>query len=129
MFESLDFLYVPAPDFEDSLRYYTEVLGGELLWKIHEFGTWVGAVKVAEGGPVFLLAGHKDKGGPQLIYRVKNLKAAVKELKARGWKPAAGPFGIPSGDCYSFEDPAGNALAIYENQRPGVMEHFAGRTS
>ncbi len=37
-FELLHHLHVPAPEFECSLCYYTEVLGGSLVWKIHVFG-------------------------------------------------------------------------------------------
>jgi hypothetical protein len=37
MFESLDFLYVPAPSIRESIKYYTKVLDGELLWKIHAY--------------------------------------------------------------------------------------------
>jgi catechol 2,3-dioxygenase-like lactoylglutathione lyase family enzyme len=38
LFESLDFLYVPAPDIDAAIGYYTGVLGSKLLWKIHAFG-------------------------------------------------------------------------------------------
>ena len=48
MFESLDFLYVPAPDIESSVKYYTEVLGGKLLWKIHAYGVWVACVQLTK---------------------------------------------------------------------------------
>lgn len=34
---------------------------------------------------------------------------------------------IPPGPCYTFRDPAGNAIAIYENQRPEVVKQFNGR--
>jgi hypothetical protein len=40
LFESLDFLYVPAPDIDAAIGYYTGVLGSKLLWKIHAFGEW-----------------------------------------------------------------------------------------
>lgn len=46
MFKSLDFLYVPAPDIESSVQYYTQVLGGELLWKIHAYGVWVACIEL-----------------------------------------------------------------------------------
>lgn len=38
MLKSLDFLYVPAPAIDASVKYYTQGLGGELLWKIHAYG-------------------------------------------------------------------------------------------
>ena len=127
MFLSLDFLYVPARDFEASVRYYTEQLGGELVWKIHAFGAWVAAVRLSPTGPLVLLADHLHGESPILIYRVQNLEAAMAALRARGWVAESGPFGIPHGPCCTFRDPTGTRLAIYENQRPEVDREFAGR--
>ena len=129
MFESLDYLYVPAPSpsIEASIRYYVEVLGGTLRWKIHAFGAWVACIALSREGPPVLLADHKPPSGPQLVYRVAAFDRTVAELRARGWQPEAAPFEIPSGPCCSFRDPAGNQLAIYENRRPGLVQTFDGR--
>ncbi len=81
MFEFLDFLYVPAPDIEASIRYYKEVLAGELLWKIHEFGAWVACIRLSDEGPLVLLANHKKRNDLQLIYRVKDLAETASELR------------------------------------------------
>lgn len=48
MFKSLDFLYVPAPDIESSVKYYVDVLGGQLLWKIHAYGVWVACIALSK---------------------------------------------------------------------------------
>jgi catechol 2,3-dioxygenase-like lactoylglutathione lyase family enzyme len=128
VFESLDFLYVPAPDVGAAVRYYVDVLGGELAWRIHAFGAWVACVRVSREGPPVLLADHKAPGGgPQLVYRVGDFARACEALRARGWAPEGEAFEIPSGPCASFRDPAGNQLAIYENRRPGVAKSFEGR--
>ena len=127
MFLSLDYLYVPARHIEASVRYYTEQLGGELLWKIHAFNAWVAAVRLSPIGPIVLLADHLQGDTPILIYRVERLESAVAALRARGWTPESGPFEIPNGPCYTFCDPMGVRLAIYENQRPEVVQEFAGR--
>jgi hypothetical protein len=50
MFLSLDYLYVPAPDIDAAVHYYTEQLGGELVWKIHAFDTWVAGVRLSASG-------------------------------------------------------------------------------
>ncbi len=73
LFESLDFLYVPAPDIEASISYYTNVLGSELLWKIHAFGVWVACVRVSNSEPLLLLADHIKKNDLIMIYRVSSL--------------------------------------------------------
>ncbi len=48
IFESLDFLYIPAPNIEESIKYYTEVLEGELLWKIHAYGVWLACINITK---------------------------------------------------------------------------------
>ena len=127
MLESLDFLYVPAPDIESSIRYYTEVLGSELLWKIHAFGVWVACIKLSKNEkPYVLLADHIKERDVMLVYRVANLEVVTTELKSKGWKEE-NRIEIPPGPCCVFRDPAGNALVIYENVRPYVMQEFRGR--
>lgn len=126
LFESLDFLYVTAPDIEASVKYYRDVLGAELVWKIHEFGSKVACFKFSKEGPYIVLADHKKKGELILIYRVKNIEKAAAELRKRGWKEEKS-LEIPQGPCYTFRDPADNSIAIYENQRPFFMEKVKGR--
>jgi hypothetical protein len=127
MFESLDFLYIPAPEIESSIRYYTEVLGSQLLWKIHAFGVWVACIKLSENErPYVLLADHINKKDVMLIYRVENLELTARKLRSKGWKEE-NRIEIPPGPCYVFRDPADNALVIYENARPYVMQEFTGR--
>jgi hypothetical protein len=126
-FLSLDYLYVPTRDTEASVRYYTDQLRGELVWKIHAFNAWVAAVRLSPTGPLVLLADHLHGDTPILIYRVEQLETSVAAFHVRGWIPESGPFGIPNGPCYTFRDPTGVRLAIYENQRPELNREFAGR--
>jgi predicted enzyme related to lactoylglutathione lyase len=127
MFKSLDFLYVPAPDIESSVQFYTQVLGGELVWKIHAFGVWVACIALSKAGkPYVLLADHIGKNDVMLIYQVENLEDSIALLKSKGMKEEK-KIEIPPGPCCTFRDPAGNALVIYENKRPNVMEEFKGK--
>jgi hypothetical protein len=61
LFTSLDFFFVPASDIEASTNYYTSVLGGKLLWKIHAFEVWVACIWVSDSGPLLLVADHIKK--------------------------------------------------------------------
>jgi hypothetical protein len=126
LFESLDFLYVPAPDIEASINYYTRVLGSKWLWKIHAFGVWVACICVSDSGPLLLLADHIKKNDLIMIYRVTSLENTVSTLRLQGWKEEK-MLEIPPGHCYTFRDAAGNSIAIYENRRPEVMKQFSGR--
>jgi len=56
-----------------------------------------------------------------MIFQVESLKEASGKLRKRGWKPEGEEFEIPEGPCYRFNDPSGNALAILEIVRPGVL--------
>ena len=85
LFESLDFLYVPATDIQESVRYYTNILDGELLWKIHAYGVWVACIKLSNKEPYILLADHIERKDLILIYRVDHIDKTCSELKSRGW--------------------------------------------
>ena len=129
MFKSLDFLYVPAPDIESSVRYYTQVLSGKLLWKIHAYGVWVACIALSEAEdnkPYVLLADHIHKNDVMLVYQVEDLDNAINQLKLKGWKEE-NRLEIPPGPCCTFRDPAGNALVIYENVRPDFMDEVRGK--
>ncbi|MGN6821163.1 MAG: VOC family protein [Candidatus Nitrosocosmicus sp.] len=60
-----------------------------------------------------------------MIYRVNNIDKTFFELKSRGWIEEK-KIEIPNGPWYTFRDPAGNHIAIYENTRPDVMKEFKG---
>jgi hypothetical protein len=61
-----------------------------------------------------------------MIYRVNNLDDTASTPRSQGRKEDK-KLEIPPGPCYTFRDPAGNAIAIYENQRPEVVKQFNGR--
>ncbi len=126
-FESLDYIYVPAPDFEAAVRFYTATIGGELRWRIHDGCVWVAAVRVAGTGPVILLASHLESRQTILIYRVASIADVRGRLVADGWSDVEEPFEIPQGPCLVFRDPGGQRLAVYERVRPQINDHFEGR--
>jgi len=126
-FESLDYLYLPAPEIETAISFYADALGGELLWKIRDGRTWVAAVRLAQTGPVALLANHLPPGDGLLVYRVRSLAEIRTRLEDRGWSVEGEPFELPQGPCLVFRDPARQRFAVYERVRPGVDDHFRGR--
>lgn len=116
----LKYLYVGTSDFEKDVAFYGEVLGGETIWNLSGFGARVAAFRLA-GGPLILIADHRPAPSCMPVFAVSNLKATVKALKARGWKPDSGPFEIPDGPCYVFRDASGNELAVFGNERPDAL--------
>ena len=125
-FIQLDYLYMPSTDVAKDLRYFTDVLGGEVGFAVEGMGARVAMVRLTEAPPHVLLTDHLDGDRPILIYRVAALDAALVELKARGWKKGQ-TLEIPMGPCCSFKAPGGHRIAVYELSRPEVANHFLGR--
>ena len=109
--ERLDFLYVPSHDVAADLGYFTEVLGGRVVFAIQAMGTRVAAVRLTEQPPLVLLADHLEGERPILVYRVPDLEAAMADLEARGWQRQH-TLEIPHGPCCSFQTPGGHRVAL-----------------
>ena len=124
--DQLDFVYMPSRDVAADMGYFTEVLGGRLVFAIDAMGIRVAMLELGEGSPRLLLAGHLEGERPILVYRVASLADAMAALEASGWV-AERTFEIPQGPCCSFRTPGGHRIAIYELRRPDVVAHFAGR--
>jgi hypothetical protein len=125
VFQSLDFVYVPAGDVDAAARRYVEQLGAELVWKVRGMGTVVACLRVSDAGPLILLSGHLGGTDPILIYRVPVYASAVSRLRAAGIDFRE--LEIPHGPGASFQAEGGQRLAVYELTRPQVAEHFVGR--
>jgi hypothetical protein len=125
-FTQLDFLYCPSGDVAAEATYFTDVLGGELVFAIESGGTRVAALRLTGGPPLLLLADHVEGDRPILVFRVDDLAASLAELQSRGWQ-RADTFEIPHGPCCSFRTAGGHRVALYQLTRPEVAAHFEGR--
>jgi hypothetical protein len=125
-FERLEFLYVPSSNVAEDARYFTEVLGGRMVFAVEAMGARVAMVELTPAPPHVLLTDHLEGERPVLVYRVADLTATLGELEARGWE-REGTFEIPHGPCCSFRTSGGHRVAVYELTRPGAAAHFEGR--
>ena len=110
-FEALDYLYMPSRDVAVDVRYFTEVLGGHVVFAIEGMGTRVAMIELTDESPRLLLADHLAGDAPILVYRVANLAATAAELATRGWK-AEHTLEIPQGPVTTFRAPGRQRLAI-----------------
>ncbi|MDP9467118.1 MAG: hypothetical protein M3P32_00020 [Chloroflexota bacterium] len=125
-FERLDFVYMPSRDVAADARWFTETLGGRLIFAVEGMGTRVAMIALTDDPPRILLADHVKGDRPILVYRVAHFDAALGTLESRGWKRGRS-IEIPHGPLCSFTAPGGQRIAIYELARPDAEEHFAGR--
>jgi hypothetical protein len=126
LFDRLDYVYTPSEDVAADMAWYTDVLGGRLVFAIEGMGARVAMIELTEEPPRILLADHLEGDVPILVYRVADLAAAQRELESRGWKRGH-TLEIPQGPVCSFRARGGQRIAIYELTRPGVEASFAGR--
>lgn len=125
-FEQLDFLYTPSRDVAADMAYFTEVLGGRVVFAVESMGTRVAAIELTSGPPIVLLTDHVEGDRAILVYRVADLDAALTEQEASGWTRER-TFDIPHGPCCSFRTPGGHRVALYQLFRPEAADHFDGR--
>jgi hypothetical protein len=125
-FERLDFLYMPSRDVAAEVAYFTDVLGGRIVFAIEAMGTRVSMIDLTGQPPRILLTDHLEGERPVLIFRVRDLERSLATLEGRGWQRDRS-FDIPHGPCCSFRTPGGHRIAVYQLTRPEVDQHFEGR--
>jgi hypothetical protein len=117
---------MPSRDVAADVRYFTDVLGAELIFAVEGTGTRVAMVELTPQPPHLLLAGHLEGETPVMVFRVADLADSMRQLESRGWQRGS-TLEITHGPICSFTTPGGHRLAIYQLTRPEVGEHFAGR--
>jgi hypothetical protein len=83
-FQQLDFVYTPSRDVAADLTYFTQVLGGHVVFAVQAIGARVAAIALTPGPPLVLLADHVKGERPILVYRVADPDAALADLTAHG---------------------------------------------
>lgn len=124
-FGTLDYVYMPSHDVAADLRYFTETLGGQVVFAIDDGGTRVAMVALGAEPPRLLLTDHLDTDAPILVFRVDDVRAQVKRLREKGvdgWS-----LELPMGPAFSWTAPGGQRVAIYEPTRLFVVAGFEGR--
>ena len=117
---AVDFVGVPAQDFEESCRFYGEVLGLPL---VKRYGAMPGAE--FQAGQLTLTVMEPTAFGQEfaphrlpIAFAVDDVAAARAELEEQGVRFVSETF--DSGVCWQaiFLDPAGNALDLHHRYAP-----------
>lgn len=110
--KNYDNFFLPANNYQESVLFYSEVLGLEKKFEFAEQG--MVAFKVGNEEPAIIL---KDKTKmpntiPTIWIEVEDAKAVCGKMKAKGVVFLSEPFRIRTGWAVEFNDPSGNRLGF-----------------
>lgn len=124
-FKEFDHVSIPCRDLQEAVRFYRDVLGGQLVASEAAFvlfkiaGTRFG---VSSAGCTFMAKGTEY---PHVAFKID----AEELVKLRAWLAACG---IPSSNCWTrkgvetlmfFRDPSGNLIELFcESGYPGASD-------
>ncbi len=116
----ISYVELPAPEFEDSKRFYNRVFG----WDWTQYGPVYaayegGSVEVGlNGGAVAAPAhaqGAEDSIGPLVLLSCGDLEAKEADVVAAGGVIVSQIYPYPGGRRFHFLDPSGNILGVYQS--------------
>ncbi|WP_255495261.1 VOC family protein [Dysgonomonas sp. 521] len=115
--KSYDNYFLPANNYQESVHFYSEVLGLEKKFEFAEQGMI--AFKVGNEEPAIIL---KDKTKmpntiPAIWIEVEDTKAVYEKMKAKGIVFLSEPFKIRTGWAVELNDPSGNRLGFTDYKR------------
>ncbi|NDW12013.1 VOC family protein [Bacteroides sp. 214] len=115
--KNYDNYFLPANNYQESVHFYSEVLGLEKKFEFAEQG--MVAFKVGNEEPAIIL---KDKTKmpntiPAIWIEVEDTKAVYEKMKAKGIVFLSEPFKIRTGWAVELNDPSGNRLGFTDYKR------------
>ena len=116
----LIYLYTGSADVSRDLDFYVNGLGGEKVWRFQAMGADVAGVRLAEIGPLVILADHRPVPSVLPIWKCPDLEAAIATLTAGGWETGH-QVEVPDGPALVLTDPSGNQVALLDQVRPNAL--------
>lgn len=109
----LNYVELAAPDLPRSQAFYEAAFG----WTFNEYGGAYAGLRSPDGeGEVGGLnpGAEAGGGGPLVLVESDDLDASVAAVREAGGLVVDGPYEYPGGRRFTFTDPAGNLLGVYQ---------------
>ena len=102
-----------AKDIEESIAFYQDVLGFEMIEKFYQEAGGLVLMQSPDGAAVELIDSKAfETGFWSMGVEVEDFEAAIEELKSKGCAFAYEPTTLPLGKLAMIEDPNGVKIAI-----------------
>ncbi|WP_298828315.1 VOC family protein [uncultured Capnocytophaga sp.] len=107
-----DNFFLPAENFEESKRFFAEVLNLKIKFDFSDIGMI--AFNVGDEEPAIILKDKKKfpNTKPTIWIEVDDVKQIYDELQGKGVSFLSPPFPIRTGWAIEFLDPSGNVLGF-----------------
>ena len=110
----IDYVELGSTDLTADKAFYTAAFG----WAFQDYGDAYSGIQAPDGdGEVGGLNGATapSGAGPLPLVRSDDLDASVAAVTGAGGEVVEGPFDYPGGRRFSFRDPSGNVLGVYQS--------------
>lgn len=110
--KNYDNFFLPTDDYEESKRFYSEVLGMKIKFEFAQQGMVAFAVGNEE--PAIILKDKKKfpNAKPTVWIEVSDVRGVYDEMRQKGVSFLTEPFKIRTGWAVEFLDPSGNVLGF-----------------
>jgi predicted enzyme related to lactoylglutathione lyase len=112
-----DYVELGAPDLPAATAFYAAAFG----WRFTDDGDAYAGIRAPDGdGEVGGLdaGGPAGPGGALVLVRSDDLDVSVTAVTGAGGEVVEGPYDYPGGRRFSFRDPNGNVLGVYQPAEP-----------
>ncbi|MET1059862.1 MAG: VOC family protein [Nocardioides sp.] len=110
---TIAYVELVTPDLAAAQAFYGSAFG----WEFNDYGPTYAGIRTADGsGEVGGLNtnGTPGPGGALLLIVSEDLDGSVAAVEAAGGSLVAPPEAYPGGRRFTFTDPAGNVLGVYQ---------------
>jgi hypothetical protein len=108
----IDYIELHASDLEVSKRFYSSVFG----WKFEDYGPEYTSFSDGRISGGFTSRIPSPAQGVLVVIYCGNLASAQKRILDAGGTIVKDTFSFPGGSRFHFNDPSGNALAVWSDQ-------------
>jgi len=116
---TIAYVELVAPDLPASRAFYEAAFG----WQFNDYGPTYAGIRTADGsGEVGGLNtnGRAGPGGALLLIVSEDLDGSVAAVAAAGGVLVTPPEAYPGGRRFTFTDPAGNVLGVFQPDAPSA---------